>query len=78
MVPISDRLSRLRRGITLRATLACPRNGPASRHLGLGMLGGHTHWPPLAETEKTTEERVGQARSLRTPKPTPQQEEVDP
>ena len=48
MVPISDRLSRLRRGVTLRATPACPRNGPASRHLELGMLGGRTHWPPLA------------------------------
>ena len=89
MVSISDRLSRLRRGITLRATLAYPRNKPANRHLGLGMLGGRTHVPPRAETEwtvqvgqyakteKTTKERVGKARSLGTPKPIPQQEEVD-
>ena len=71
MVSISDRLSRLRRGITLRATLACPRNKPANRHLGLGMLGGRTPVPPRAETEwtvqvgqyaktkKITKERVG-------------------
>ena len=48
ILSISDRLSRLRRGVTLRATPACPRNGPASRHPELGMLGGCTHWPPLA------------------------------
>ena len=71
ILSISDRLSRLRRGITLRATLACPRNEPANRHLGLGMWGARTHVPPRAETEgtvqvgqyaktkKITEERVG-------------------
>ena len=71
MVSISDRLSRLRRGITLRAMLACPRDKPANRHLGLGMWGARTHVPPRAETEwtvqvgqyattkKITEERVG-------------------
>ena len=58
MVPISDRLSRLRRGITLRAMLACPRDKPANRHLGLGMWGARTHVPPRAETEWTV--RVGQ------------------
>ena len=71
MVPISDRLSRLRRGITLRATLVCPQDEPANRHLGLGMWGARTHVPPRAETEctvqvgqyaktkKITKERVG-------------------
>ena len=51
--------------------LACPRDKPANRHLGLGMWGARTHVPPRAETEwtvqvgqyaktkKITEERVG-------------------
>ena len=57
MVSISDRLSRLRRGITLRAMLACPRDKPANRHLGLGMWGARTHVPPRAETEWTAQAR---------------------